>query len=136
MAARYGIRMDESDPTLAIVGLNEIVLERSVEDVCGQLRERIVEFEASAQKLETRAGQVFACGVKEAVAEVRRELNGEIHAAALRCRELLQRVDAPCRPAELLRWAALGIVFGLILFLCGVWVGRLTALGWSQAGFW
>ncbi len=135
MAVRYGIRMDETDPALAIISLNQLVLEESIQDICEQLRERVADFEASAQKLETRAGQVLANQVRESASEIRAQLREDTHAAGLRCRELLHQVREAHRRPALLRWAAIGIVFGFILFCCGVWVGRMTALGWSRAGF-
>ncbi|MGI9074111.1 MAG: hypothetical protein ACR2JB_22990 [Bryobacteraceae bacterium] len=135
MAARYGIRMDESDPALAIISLNQLILEESIQNICEQLRARIAEFEASAQKLETRAGQVLANQVKESASEIRKQLREDTHAAGLGCRELLHQIHEAHQRPVLLRWAAIGIVFGFILFCCGVWVGRMTALGWSRAGF-
>lgn len=135
MAARYGIRMDESDPALAIISLNQLVLEESIQVICEQLRERITEFEASARKLETRAGQVLATQVRESASEIRKQLREDTHTASLRCREMLHQIQEAHRRPALLRWAAIGIVFGFILFCCGVWVGRMTALGWSRAGF-
>jgi hypothetical protein len=135
MAVRYGIRMDESDPALAIVSLNQLVLEESVQDLCEQLRERIADFEASAQKLETRAGQVLATQVRESASEIRKQLYSDVNAAGMKCREILHQVQKAHRWPALLRWAAIGLVFGFILFFCGVWVGRTTVLGWSWPGF-
>lgn len=129
LASRYGIRIDESDPALAIVLLNQLILEETIQDISGQLRERISEFDASAQKVEARAGQALAREVKAAAAEIRKELSGEIRASSLRCRELLRQVHAAHERPELIRWAAVGVVFGLILFCCGVWLGKVIALG-------
>lgn len=81
MAERYGIRMDESDPALAIIGLNQLVLEESIQDICEQLRERIVEFEASAQKLETRAGQELATQVRQSASEIQKQLHSDVNTA-------------------------------------------------------
>jgi hypothetical protein len=135
MAIRYGIRLDDNDPALAMIGLNQLAFEVSVQDACDQLRARIAEFEASAQKLEARAGAVLAQQVKESVAEIRREIYRDVHAAGLRSHELLNQIDeAHWRPV-LVRWTAIGILIAFLLFCWGVWVGRMTALGWGRAGF-
>jgi hypothetical protein len=135
MASRYGIRMDDNDPALAIVSLNQLALEETVRSVCEQLRARVAEFEASAQKLEVRAGTVLAQQVKESAAELRRELHSDVNAASLKCRELLHQIHEAHRRPILVRWVAIGLLFGFILLLCGVWIGSITALGWSRAWF-
>jgi hypothetical protein len=135
MASRYGIRLDANDPALAIISLNQLAFETAIQDMSEQLRTRIGEFEASAEKIEIRAGVVLAQQVKESAAELRRELHGDVQAASLKCRELLHQVHEANRRPALLRWAAIGVIFGFILFLCGVWVGRMIALGWGRAWF-
>lgn len=135
MASRYGIRLDDSDPALAIISLNQLALEAAIQGICEQIRARIAEFEASAEKIEIRAGVVLAHQVKESAAELRRELHGDVQAASLKCHELLHQINEAHRRPAVLRWAAIGIVFGFILFLCGVWVGRMIALGWGRVWF-
>ena len=135
MASRYGIRLDDSDPALAIISLNQLALEAAVQDVCDQLRARIADFEASAEKIEVRAGVVLAQQVKESAVELRRELHSDVQSASLKCRELLRQIHEANRRPAVLRWVAIGVVFALILFLCGVWIGRVTALGWGRSYF-
>ena len=83
MATRHGIRLNDDDPALAMVGLNQLALEETVRDVCDQLGTRIAEFEASAQKLETRAGTVLAQQVRESAAEIRQEIQRDVHSAGI-----------------------------------------------------
>ena len=135
MASRYGIRMDDSDPALAIISLNQLALEETTRSVCEQLQARVAEFEASAQKLEVRAGVVLAQQVKESGAELRRELHADVNSASLKCRELLHQIHKAHRRPVLVRWLAIGLLFGFILLLCGVWIGRITVLGWNRAWF-
>jgi hypothetical protein len=135
MATRYGIRLDDDDPALAMVGLNQLALEETVRAVCDQLGTRIAEFETSAQKLETRAGTVLAQQVRESAAEIRREIQRDVHSAGLKSRELLNRIHEAHRRPAVLRWTAVGILIAIFLFCFGIWVGRMTALGWSRAGF-
>ena len=129
MASRHGIRLDESDPALAIVTLNQLALEQAAERIREHIRAGIAEFNEMVEKTQTRAGKVLAEEVKAAAAEVRRELNGQIKTSALRCQELLHQIHAAHGRRELIRWAVVGVVFSFILFSCGVWLGRLIALG-------
>ena len=99
------------------------------------MRARVAEFEASAQKMEVRAGVVLAQQVKESAAEIRKELRADVHSASSKRRELLHQIHKAHRRPILLRWAAIGVPFGFIFFLCGLWVGRITALGWGGAWF-
>lgn len=135
MAARYGIHLDDRDPALAMIGLNQLALEESIQVLSGQLRARISEFEMAAEKVEARVGTVLAKQVRESVAEIRRQLHRDIHAAGLRSRELVEQVHKAHRRPVLIRWGVIGMLIGCALFSCGVWVGRMTALGWARAGF-
>ena len=92
-------------------------------------RRRRYEFETSAQKLEVRAGAVLAQQVRETAAEMRRELHADVYAVSLKSRELLHPIHEAHRRPVLVRWLAIGLLFGFILLLCGVWIGRITALG-------
>lgn len=134
MASHYGIRLDESDPALAIVALNLLALEQAAEQIREHIRAGIAEFTEAVQKTEARGGKVLAEEVRTAAAEVRRELQGEIRASALRCRELLRQVHAAHQSPELIRWAAIGVVFSFILFCCGVWLGKLIVFRRIGAG--
>ena len=129
MASRYGIRLDESDPALAIVTLNQLALEQAAEQIRDHIRAGIAEFTEAVQKTEARAGNMLAVQAKGSAAELRRKLDGDIHASALKCRELLRQVHAAHQRPEIIRWAAVGIVFAFVLFCCGVWLGKLIALG-------
>ncbi|MBV9085177.1 MAG: hypothetical protein JOZ62_21075 [Acidobacteriaceae bacterium] len=136
MASRYGIRLDENDPALAMISLNQLVLEDTIQALCEQLRVRITELEMSAQKIEIRAGATLAQQVKESAAALRSELHSDVQAASLKCRELVHRTSQANKRPVILRWATLGVIFGFILFLCGIWVGRLTVLACCRAEFW
>ncbi len=136
MASRYGIRLDENDPALAMISLNQLVLEDTIQALWEQLRVRITDFETSAQKIEIRAGAALAQEVKESAAVLRSELHSDVHSASLERRELVHRVYDANRCPVMLRWAVIGVILGFISFLCGIWIGRMTVLGSGRVGFW
>jgi hypothetical protein len=135
MVSRYGIRLDDDDPALAIITLNQLALEETIQGIGEQLRARISEFEMSTEKIEVRAGAAIAQQVKESTANIRKELHADIYAASLKARDLMHQIHEAHRRPVILRWVAIGLVFGFILFLCGVWAGRTAALGFGRAGF-
>lgn len=135
IAARDGIRIEAGDPIFALVTATRLGLEESVSEIRTELRRMITEFGSNFQRLETRAGRHLAQEVKESVREVRNEIQSYIHTARLNAPELVYEVHQAHRRPALLRWVAVGLVCGAILFLCGVWVGRMTVLGWASAGF-
>jgi len=96
--------------------------------ICDRVSARIAEMEASASKVEKRAGIVLAQQLKESAVQIRRELHNDVQSAGLKARELVRQVNEAHRRRTLVRWTVFGILCGLILFCCGIRVGRITAL--------
>jgi hypothetical protein len=61
--------------------------------------------------------------VKTAAAELRQELNADIERASLKANELVMKVGAVTTRPAIVKWAAVGSLAALLLFLCGVVVG-------------
>ncbi len=128
VAAKNGIRLEPDDPAFALVTLNEIVLQDTVAALTHEIRSSLHSFAESLAKTENRAGKVLAHDVKVAAAELRRELNSDIENASLKAHELVNKVSAVNSRPVMVRWLATGSLAALLLFLCGVVVGR-TMLG-------
>jgi hypothetical protein len=62
-------------------------------------------------------------------------LHRDVQTASLRSRELVQQIEDAHRRPLLLRWTAVGMVIAFALFCCGMWVGRISAIGWARGGF-
>ena len=60
------------DPAIALVTMNQLILDDAMEAVHGQIRVTIAEFQASMQKAEKRAGSMLAQEVKESAAQMQR----------------------------------------------------------------
>jgi len=123
VAARNAIRVEPWDPAFALVTLNELVLEEVARQLTEGVRSGIAEFTAAVQKTETRAGKVLAQQVKEAAAELRRELQQDIESARLRAAEMVTEVHRAHRNSALIRWGAAGLICAVALFGVGVWIG-------------
>jgi hypothetical protein len=97
-----------------------------VKELLGEVRNAVVEFEKAAGRVQIKAGGLLAGEVKDAVAEIRRQLEADVAAAGIQARELVSQVaKAHSRPA-LARWISFGVACGLVLFLCGIFVGKMV----------
>jgi len=123
VAARHNVFLMPDDPGIALVTMNRLVLEDAMERIHAQIRATIAEFHASMQRAESRAGSMLAQGVKESGAQMRQGLQNDIHIAGLKAREIVHLVNEAHRRPALIRWSAVGLVAGALLFGGGVWLG-------------
>jgi hypothetical protein len=125
VAARHNVFLKPDDPAIALVTMNPLILDRAMETVHEQIRATIAEFHASMQKAEKRAGSMLAQRVKESAAEMQRGLQNDIHNAGLKAREIPHLLNEAHRRPALIRWSAVGLIAGALLFGGGVWLGTL-----------
>jgi hypothetical protein len=126
VAARHNLFLKPSDPAIALVTMNQLILDAALEAVNEQIRVTIAEFQASIQKAEKRAGTMLAQSVKESTLQMQQGLRNDIHIAGLKAREIVHLVNEAHRRPALVRWSALGIVAGVLLFGGGFWLGTLV----------
>jgi hypothetical protein len=125
VAAQNGIRVEPDDPLFALVTINRIVLEEATQELQDQIQARISEFDASYQRAERRAGGVLAQIVKESAEQMRQGLQNDIHRAGLKACEFVHLVNEAHRRPTLIRWSAVGLAAGALLFGGGFWLGTL-----------
>ena len=123
VAAKNGIRLEPDDPAFALVTLNEAVLQDSSAALTHEIRQVLNSFTESLAKTEHRAGKALAQDVKTAATELRRELNADVERASLKANDLVMQVSAATARPAIVKWAAVGLLAALLLFLCGVVVG-------------
>jgi hypothetical protein len=103
VAARNGIRIEPDDPAFALVTLNQLVLEQTVEHLVGQIRAAAGDFESAAERAQSRAGAALARGVAARSAQLRAsEGNGN-----------------PSSRSSTIAWLCGGALFALLLILIG-----------------
>ncbi len=125
VAAQNGIRVEPDDPLFALVTINRMVLEEATQELQNRIQARISEFDASYQRAERRAGIVLAQIVKESAEQMRLGLQNDIHRAGLKACEFVHLVNEAHRRPVLIRWSAVGLAAGALLFGGGVWLGTL-----------
>ncbi len=123
MASRHGIRLDVNDPAITMVLLNRLVLEHSADELVAGVRASMNDFEEAVRKVQTRAGQLVAAEFNDRVGSIRSELQRDIALAGTRANEIVYRAEQANRHPVMLRWAVVGTLAALALFLMGLWIG-------------
>jgi hypothetical protein len=126
VAEQNGIRLEKGDPAFALVTLNELTLRDAVGEIQAELRSTVEEITESVRRLDARSGAIIAREVTQSAASIRRELQQDINSASLQARELVRRIDSAHRQPAMILWMSIGVLSGLLLFFCGVLVGRWT----------
>lgn len=123
LASQHGIRLDANDPAIGIVLLNRLILEHSTDELVKGIHICLRDFEESVRKVQRRAGQLVAAEFNERVAALRSELQTDIVLAGAKANEIVYRAEQANRQPVMLRWAVLGTIAALALFLIGLWIG-------------
>ncbi len=123
VAARDGIRVEPGDPAFALVTLNQLVLEDAAEQIREHIRAGVADFNEAVHRTEMRAGKMLAEEVKEAAAELRRELEQDIEKARIEANQIVWAVHQAHTKAALVRWVAAGVIAGAGVFAAGLWIG-------------
>ncbi len=124
VAKRHGIALGKDDPAFAIVTLNRLVLQSFLDEVVHRVGIAVADFEEAATRVQTAAGRKIGADVRDAAAAVREEFQKDMRDAGFQARELVASVDAAHSRPAMLRYVAMGLGSGVILFAVGVLVGR------------
>jgi signal transduction histidine kinase len=125
VAERHGILLKPDDAAFALVTMNQLVLETAINELVAKLEGAAAEFAKATERVQGRAGSVIGHEVKNALASIRGELQSDIAAAGIQARELVLSVHKADSRTLAAKWISLGISCGLVLFLCGVLIGRM-----------
>jgi hypothetical protein len=118
VAARYGIRLDADDPAFALVALNQLALEDTVEQLAARMNEIAAQLERSAESVGLRAGIAVAKQIRNAAAMIP---GGGASGRGQTDPDHRARADTPSHTAAM--WFAVGAGSGLLLFGLGLLVG-------------
>ena len=128
VAKRHSFRLDSDDPEIAIVTLNQLVLEKCMEELLGRVRSAIAEIEKTGKRAETRAVAYIAEEVKECAVVVRQELQKDIEAARLRATATVVELNSAHRRTSAIRekWVAVGLIISTLLVGLAFWAGYIA----------
>jgi CHASE3 domain sensor protein len=130
VAARHRLLLKPDDAAFAIVTMNRLVLEESLEAVHSRILEDLALFEAAAQEMQTRAGSVLAAEVRESAAGIRKELVADIQDARLEASRIVRPVEEAYQQPISAQKLTIAALAAALLFFGGVWAGRISALWW------
>lgn len=123
VAARHGLLIREDDPAMALVTMNEIVLEQVLENAQVGLRGILSETEKGQKRSQQEAAVWVQEEIGRAGSALRVQLLRDIDAGRLQAKELVVKLAQLYSRSAVRTWVALGIVSALILLLIGVGLG-------------
>jgi nitrogen regulatory protein PII-like uncharacterized protein len=130
VAAEHHLLLKPDDAAFAIVTMNRLVLEESLEAIRAVVAEDLAQFRQTAQWAHSRAESAVTEEVRRSTAALRDEIQRDINVARLRAAEIVQEVKtAYQKPMSDRKLTIVGLA-ALLLLLCGIWVGRVTATWW------
>jgi len=130
IVAQHGLLLKSDDAAFALVTMNRLVLEESLEAISSRVAEDLAQFQASAQWAHKRAASAIAEEVRRSTAALRDEIQRDINTARLRGVEIVQEVKTAYQQPMSNRKFAIVVPAALLLLLCGIWVGKVTAAWW------
>ena len=125
VSVEHGIRVDPDDPIMAVVTLNRLVLEQATSEIVEKVRAATREFEEAAEGAQVQAGSFLAQRVRDCVSVLRQEVVKSIGNGSAQARERLSAVGRGQEKPGVQRWVAIGLLGGIVLFGCGVWLGTM-----------
>lgn len=128
VAARHKLLFRIDEPAMAVVTMNQLILDSSLAAIHKEIRATIAEFDSSMQKAEKRAGSMLALGVKESAAQMREGLRSDIEIAGLKAREYVHLVNEAHRRPAIVRWSTVGLLAAMLIFGGGFWLGTFLHL--------
>ena len=130
VAAQHGFLLKPDDAAFALVTMNRLVLEESLEAIRSRVAADLAQFQASAQWAHKRAESAIEEEVRRSTAALRDEIQRDINTARLRAVEIVQEVKTAYQQPMSNRKFTIVVLAALLLFLCGIWVGKVTASWW------
>jgi hypothetical protein len=115
VAARHHVLLKPDDAAFALVTLNQLVLEDSIKELAGHVRDATTEFLSSFERVQEHAGA--------ALARTHRQINVELHAEMEEC--IVKLTSAASSEEMPIDWKT-----ALLVFAAGIATG--VALHWIR----
>jgi hypothetical protein len=125
VAAEHGLILKPDDAAFAVVTMNRLVLEESLEAIRAVIAEDLAQFKQTAQWAHSRAESAIDSEVRHCAAAVREELQSDIRTARLKAAEIVEEVREAYEKPMTYRTFVIAILAGILLVLFGIGIGRL-----------
>lgn len=130
VAAEHHLLLKPDDAAFAIVTMNRLVLEESLEAIRAVVAEDLAQFKQTAQWAHSRAESAITEEVRRSTAALRDEIQRDINIARLRAAEIVQEVKTAYQKPMSDRKLTIVVLAALLLLQCGIWIGRVTTAWW------
>jgi len=124
VAAEHRLILKPDDAAFAIVTMNRLVPEESLEAIRAVVAEDLAQFKQTAQWAHSRAESVIDSEVRHCAAALREELQRDIHMARLSAAEIVQEVREAYEKPLTYRTFVILFLAGILLLLFGIGIGR------------
>ncbi len=123
---RHGIRIGADDPAVAIITLNQLLLEQTAKALLKEVHRAIQELGRAANEVQGQAGTALAREVQASAAAIRKQIQRDLESATVKARELVAGVHRAHEKAAALRWSTVGLFAAVLLFMLGFAAGRFS----------
>lgn len=130
VAEQHRLLLKPDDAAFAIVTMNRVVLEESIQAIHTSVVEDLAQFHTVMQSARQRAESAIGEEIRRSAAALREEIQCDVDNARLQATEIVRRVEAAYRQPMSDRNFALVALAVLLLLHCGVWLGRISAAWW------
>src|SRR5436309_745204 len=114
VAARHGICLGSDDPALALITLNELVLDDAIQNAVALVRAANKDFEDASEQLQARAGAFLAQQISRAIATGKSEFAGNVDEATAKALEKLSKLHQ-FHASFAIHWIVAGILGALVI---------------------
>jgi hypothetical protein len=125
VAAEHRLLLKPDDAAFAIVTMNRLVLEESLEAIRAVVAEDLAQFKQTAQWAHSRAESAIQSEVRLAARALREELQGDIETARLRASAIVQEVKETYELPLAYRDIVIMAMAILLALMVGFALGRL-----------
>jgi hypothetical protein len=128
VAKRHRIMLHPDDAVFAMVTINELVLERTVQEAIRAMEATLERFDTSIERAEIRAGKILAQSVKAAGESICHSAREDVRTAAVKADELVCAIRGAHRERAGRLWSGIALLCATLLCAGSFWLGRLTVV--------
>jgi hypothetical protein len=126
VATEHRLLFKPDDAAFAIVTMNRLVLEESLEAIRAVVAEDLAQFKQTAQWAHSRAESAIEAEVRRSAIALREELQSDINTARLRAAEIVQEVKETFEKPMTYRDLTIMALAAILILVFGICIGRIS----------
>jgi hypothetical protein len=125
VAAEHRFILKPDDAAFALVTMNRLVLEESLEAIRAVVAEDLAQFKQTAQWAHSRAESAIEAEVRRSATALREELQSDINTARLQAAEIVQVKETFEKPMTY-RDLTIMALAAILILVFGICIGRIS----------